>query len=137
LPVTRTDLEFGDKSTAPVASTVNLSIAAVLKRSMHDIRRRYRGCELCVPKTLSQTNPELAKPCGCAGIVETADSQNGRLRNRTVARRPSGPTIRNDCRYARSVGAASLLRADMISEGTGFIVAIPILAGLDHEYIRI
>lgn len=41
LPVTRTDLEFGDTSTAPFASAVNLSIAAVLKRSMHDIRRSY------------------------------------------------------------------------------------------------
>jgi hypothetical protein len=29
---------------APFASAVNLSIAAVLTRSMHDIRRRYRAC---------------------------------------------------------------------------------------------
>ena len=72
---------------------------------------------LCVPKTLSQTNPELAKPCGCAGIVETADSQNGRLRNiantfakmpfierRAARAAPSSPTTRNPYRCARSVG---------------------------------
>jgi hypothetical protein len=36
-------------------------------------------------------------------------------RRRPTAAGSSGPTIRKHCRYARSVGAASSLRADMIS----------------------
>jgi hypothetical protein len=47
------------------------------------------GAVLCVLKTLSQTNPELAKPCSCAGIFETADSQNGKLRNFHLLQRSS------------------------------------------------
>jgi hypothetical protein len=45
LPMTRTDLEFGDTSRAPFASAVNLSIAAFFTRSMNDIRRHDRACE--------------------------------------------------------------------------------------------
>jgi hypothetical protein len=53
LPVTRTDLEFGDTSTAPFASAVNLSIAASGLRRLYGVYQCLYA--LCHPVLIVET----------------------------------------------------------------------------------
>jgi formylmethanofuran dehydrogenase subunit B len=71
---------------------------------------------LVVGTGLGETWPEL--PQRLFGTIRQRQRDGRRRTSRLLpmcAAGSSGPTIRKHCRYARSVGATSSLRADMIS----------------------